>query len=584
VFQFGLHGISVSQTGNAVNQADLWYDYSVGLINNPKCSGTVTEATMNFQSYAYGKNHWLLEPDLKHILRRYWAGLAGRDEALSAFGALAGGRAYQVADWVDRAAPPELVMHDLDGRRVDRARLDPAHAELLIELAAINRPPYEGGSWHEHFALGFLLADPGLYCSLIVTNQTAYAIYKYAPEHAHWLEKLFSGQAWGATWMTETQGGSDLGANKTIALAEGHAWRLYGEDKYFASNAGLADLAIVTARPQGAPPGPKGLALFLLPRLDAAGQLNYHLRRFKRKSATRAVPSGEVELNHSLAYLVGQAELGIYYTLENLTVSRLANAIGAMGLARKAHLESLFRTRARAAFGKALREHPLVRLDLTDMAVRTAGGLALAFHAIQAFDQAWTERPPYTAAYHYARFLSHLAKNRTADHAAAVTQLAMELFGGLGFLEDFAVSRLHREALVTAIWEGTSNIQALDLLEAMHKKGAHEPFLDEMIPLLERAGAPAAQHARDEIEKTLGLLGRLAPLEAQWHAKRALARLADAAQVALLYALADAAGERYAKLAELYAARFLVGENYPVWALQDEQVWGLIQDWQVAAT
>lgn len=531
---------------------------------------------MDFQSYAYGQNHWLLEPDLKHILRRYWPGLSQRQASLERFGALAGGRAYLVADWVDRTAPPELVMHDLDGQRIDRARLDPAHAELLVELAAINRPPYEGGSWHEHFALGYLLADPGLYCTLIVTNQTAYAIYKYAPEHGHWLEKLFSGQAWGATWMTETQGGSDLGANKTIALAEGEAWRLYGEDKYFASNAGLADLAIATARPQGAPAGPKGLALFLVPRLDAAGQLNYRLRRFKRKSATRAVPSGEVEFNHTLAHLVGQAELGIYYTLENLTVSRLANAIGAMGLARKAHLESLFRAQARTAFGKPLREHPLVRLDLTDMAVRTAGGLALAFHAIQAFDQAWTERPPYTAAYHYARFLSHLAKNRTADHAAAVTQLAMELFGGLGFLEDYAVSRLHREALVTAIWEGASNIQALDLLEAMHKKGAHEPFLDEMIPLLEKAGTPAALNARDEMQQTLGLLGSLAPAEAQWHAKHALARLADAAQVALLYALAETAGERYAKLADLYAARFLAGQNYPAWAMGDAQIWDLI--------
>jgi hypothetical protein len=210
------------------------------------------------------------------------------------------------------------------------------------------------------------------------------------------------------------------------------------------------------------------------------------------------------------------------------------------------------------------------------MAVRTAGGLALAFHAIHHFDQAWTERPPYTAAYHYTRFLSHLAKNRTADHAAAVTQLAMELFGGLGFLEDFAVSRLHREALVTAIWEGASNIQALDLLEAMHKKGAHELFLDEIIPLLERAGTSAADLARREMEQPLDLLGRLAAPEAQWHAKHALARLADAAQVALLYALTETAGERYSKLAELYAARFLAAENYPDWALRDEQIWRLI--------
>jgi acyl-CoA dehydrogenase len=528
---------------------------------------------MNFQSYAYGKNHWLLEPDLKTILGRYWPELTQHEAELEQFGALAGGRAYEIADWVDRSAPPELVMHDLDGRRVDRARLDPAHAQLLQDLAWINRPPYQGGSWQHHFALGYLLADTGLYCTLIVTNQTAYAIYKYAPEHQDWLEKLLSGQAWGATWMSETQGGSDLGANNTLARQEGGVWRLYGIDKYFASNAGLADLAVVTARPEGAPAGPKGIALFLLPRLDEQGQLNFTVRRFKRKSATRAVPSGEVELAGSLAYLVGKPEMGIYYTLEDLTVSRLANAVGAMGLARKAHLEALFRVRERTAFGKALVAHPLVRYDLTDLAVRTAGGLALAFHAIQAFDQAWNEHPPYTSAYHYARFLSHLAKNRTADHATYATQLAMELFGGVGFMEDFAISRLHREALVTAIWEGTSNIQALDLLEVMHKKGAHEPFLDEFLPLLAQANTPAARLASKRLQETLMQLGSLPPQQAQWVSKDALARLADAAQVALLYALAQSGGERYARLAECYTARFLRNEPYPTWALDDQELW-----------
>jgi alkylation response protein AidB-like acyl-CoA dehydrogenase len=533
---------------------------------------------MHFQSYAHGKNHWLLEPDLAHILRRYWVDFSAHEGELTWFGDLAGGRAYEVADWVDRAAPPELVPHDLDGRRIDRARLDPTHARLLQELAFINRPPYDGGSWHHHFTLGYLLADPGLYCTLIVTNQTAYAIHKYAPEQEAWLHRLLSGEAWGATWMTETQGGSDLGANRTIALQEGGAWRLYGEDKYFASNAGLADLALVTARPQGAPPGPKGIALFLAPRLDEEGELNYHVRRFKRKSATRAVPSGEVEFDGSLAYLVGEAGQGIYYTLENLTVSRLANAVGAMGLARKAHLESLFRTQSRTAFGKALCEHPLVRYDLTDLAVRTAGGLALAFHAIQAFDKAWMERPPYSSDYHYARFLSHLTKNRTAEHAAHCTQLGMEVFGGIGFLEDFAISRLHRESLVTAIWEGSSNIQALDMLEAMQKKGAHEPFLDEFLPFFERLSTPAARLANQQMQATLAQLSALPPSQAQWRGKHALGRLADAAIVGLLYGLAEAGGERYAKLASLYAAHFLSGEAYPDWVLEDRQVWWPLPD------
>ena len=310
-----------------------------------------------------------------------------------------------------------------------------------------------------------------------------------------------------------------------------------------------------------------------MPRLNDRGQLNYGVRRFKDKSATRAVPSGEVEFDGAQAFLVGEAALGIYYTLETLTVSRLANAAGALGLARKAHLESLYRAQARSAFGRPIVDHPLVRYDLTDLAVRTAAGSALLFHAVEKFDRAWHETPPYSDRYHYARFLSHLAKNRTAQHGAAATQLAMEVFGGLGFLDDFGIARLQREALVTLIWEGTSNIQALDLLEAMRKKNAHEDFLDEMLPLLKRAGTPEADRARQRLQETLTHLASLAVEDAQWFSKEALTSLADAAQVALLYDLAQHAGERYAKLAALYARRFIEHEPYPAWALNDREVW-----------
>jgi acyl-CoA dehydrogenase len=154
----------------------------------------------------------------------------------------------------------------------------------------------------------------------------------------------------------------------------------------------------------------------------------------------------------------------------------------------------------------------------------------------------------------------------------------MELFGGLGFLEDYAVSRLHREALVTSIWEGASNIQALEMLEAMQKKGAHEAFLDEFVPMLERAGTPAASLARDRLQATLDELSGLPPRQAQWQAKAALATLADAAQVALLYDLAESdvpasASQRYARLAELYAAHFLQGQPYPATVLDERALW-----------
>jgi acyl-CoA dehydrogenase len=532
---------------------------------------------MRYQAYTYAMNHWDLEPDLKPILRKYWPEIENHGEVFHSFGRLVGERVLEVADLIDQQ-PPQLIMHDLDGVRVDRARLDPAHAALLQDLAFINRPPYEGGSWHHHFALGFLLADPGLYCTLIVTNQTAYAIHKYAPDQKYWLEKLLSGQSWGATWMTETQGGSDLGANTTRARKVKDIWRLDGDEKYFASNAGLADLALVTARPLRGAAGPKGLALFLVPRLNREGELNFRVRRYKRKSATRAVPTGEVEFEDSEAYLVGEVKKGIYYTLETLTVSRIANAIGAMGLARKAHLEALMRVKVRSAFGKRLIDHPLVRRDLTDMAVRTAGGLALIFHTVNAFEKAWHDRPPYTEKYHYARFLSHLAKNRTADHAAATTQLAMELFGGLGFLDEYAVARFQREALITPIWEGTSNIQALDMLEVMAKKGAHESFLDEMNSILGEIDSPEIHLARKSLEITLEHLAELSPAEAQWHSKDTLTVLADIAQIALLYSLGEKMGERYKKLSRLYAVRFLRGEAYPDWALEDEEIWNPTPD------
>ena len=169
--------------------------------------------------------------------------------------------------------------------------------------------------------------------------------------------------------------------------------------------------------------------------------------------------------------------------------------------------------------------------------------------------------------------LSHLAKNRTAEHAADCTLLAMELFGGLGFLDEVAVARFHREALVTPIWEGTSNIQAIDMLEAMAKKGAHEPFLDEFLPMLDSAGTPEAANAKQSIQQELAKLGSLGSREVQWHSKDSLRALADSAQVALLYALAEKGGERYAKLASLYAHRFVMKEPYPNWALEESELW-----------
>ena len=523
-------------------------------------------------SYAYGTNHFDRDPDLAAVLGAFWKDFPAHRDELHRFGAFAGEDVYETVYHVDHEAAPVLVTHDLDGRRVDRARLSPAERVVLKAAAHVNRPPYEGGSWHHHFALGYLIGDPGLYCVLTITNQTIYGIHKYAPEHAAAKEAMLDGKAFGATWMTEIQGGSDLGANVTVARRDGDTWRLTGE-KYFASGAGLADYALVTARPEGAREGAKGLALFLVPRLDRAGNLNFLVRRLKDKSATRAVPTGEVDLAGTEAHLIGREQDGVYLTLEILNVSRLANAVGAMATAKKAHLEVLERIRRRSAFGRALRDHPLIRRDLTDLAVRSAGGLALAFRAVEQFDRCWKERRPYPPSYHYARFLIHLAKNRTAEHAAAMTSLAMELFGGLGFLEEYAVARWHREALITPIWEGPSNIQALDFLETVQKYRAHELFLDDVVPRLEGMPGEMPRLAKTAAEDAVRSLTSGSPAEVTWQAKHAMTRIADAETVALLYGLAEKGGPRYERLAELYGRRFLLNEEYPSWAMDKESVW-----------
>lgn len=523
-------------------------------------------------SYAYGTNHFDRDPDLAAVLGRFWRDFAAHRDELRRFGQFAGEDVYEAVYHVDHDAAPVLVTHDLDGKRVDRARLSPAERVVLKAAAHINRPPYDGGSWHHHYALGYLLGDPGLYCVLTITGQTVYAIHKYAPAFASWKEEMLEGRAFGATWMTEIQGGSDLGANVTVARREGETWRLAGE-KYFASGAGLADYAVVTARPQGAGAGAKGLALFLVPRLNSSGSLNFTVRRLKDKSATRAVPTGEVDLNGSEAHLLGREEEGVYLTLEVLNVSRLANAVGAMATAKKAHLEVLERVRRRTAFGRTLRDHPLIRRDLTDLAVRAAGGLALTFRAVEQFDRVWRERRPYSPAYHYARFLIHLAKNRTAEHAAAMTSLAMELFGGLGFLEEYAVARWHREALITPIWEGPSNIQALDFLESIQKHHAHESFLADVVPRLEATEGEVPRLARDAAEAAIQDLQAAPAIEVTWRAKHAMTRIADAATVAILLDIAETGGPRYEQLAELYGKHFLTGDEYPSWAMDKEGLW-----------
>ena len=519
-------------------------------------------------SHAYGRNHFSIDRPLQEMLRVH----LGKLPDLTRLGEFVGKELYEVADYVDKFGHPELITWSVDGERVDRTWMAPSEMRVLDWLmreAAVNQGPYRRGDWFGHFAGLYLIADPGVGCIITVTNQTAYAVYKYGDAEAKaYLPGLIGEEQpirYGATWFTEIQGGSDLGANRVKAESHDGRWTVDGDTKYFASNAGLAELALVTARVEGGGTGVKGLGLFLVPERTRDGKRNFRVRRLKEKSGTVGVPTGEVEFARSEALLLGAPEKGVYYTLENLMVSRLANSVAALGIARKAYLEAYYYAQARTAFGRRLIDHPLVRRDLLDLEVAIEGSLALTFRAIEGFQQAWTDEPPYHPTYHFARLLAHITKNVTADMAAEVTRAAMELHGGLGFLREFPVERWHREALITPIWEGPSNIQALDLLEVIAKKGAHQLLLEELKQHESevRVGRETYVLARDRIETTLGSLGASSETEAQFFGKDILNDLGHAIATAQLVRIANAlTSPRFARVAALYARRYLERKRY----------------------
>jgi acyl-CoA dehydrogenase len=217
------------------------------------------------------------------------------------------------------------------------------------------------------------------------------------------------------------------------------------------------------------------------------------VRRLKDKIATRSVPTGEVELKDSEAHLLGTADAGVYLILEVLNLSRVANSVVAVALAQRAMAEALSYAEQRDAFGKKIVEHPLLRHQFEERlkALRTA--FALAWESVELLNEVWLERLPYSERYHLFRLVAHLAKYWTAEFAVDTAKWAMEVHGGLGVLGEYGAERWLREAMILAIWEGTSHRQMLDGLEVMERKQAHKL-------LFRRLGEIAPEHELVERE------------------------------------------------------------------------------------
>jgi alkylation response protein AidB-like acyl-CoA dehydrogenase len=315
---------------------------------------------------------------------------------------------------------------------------------------------------------------------------------------AHLVARDAAGAWTSGQWMTERQGGSDVGSNAVVAKRDGDHWRLFGR-KFFCSNIGC-EVALALARPEGGAPGTRGLALFLVRRDGPEGRRNrYRIDRLKDKLGTRAMATGEVTLEGAHAELVGEVERGFAQMTAMLNITRLHNAITAAAIMRRAVMLASAYAAERETFGRKLEEHPLHREVLGQMAAEADGALYLTMRMAQLLGriEAGTAGAAELALF---RVGIALAKLYTAKQAVAVASEAIECFGGQGYMEDTGLPRLLRDAQVLPIWEGTTSVLSLDVLRVLRKSDVLEAVGAELM----RLDAPERDCALDLAKKTLG--------------------------------------------------------------------------------
>ena len=477
---------------------------------------------------AHGQNLYDADPVLARLLPLYLPAdlLAHLQPTLQRLGGLAGGVLDTLAHSADRN-PPTLQHRSRSGIDDQRITKHPDYVALEqmafseLGLAAMS---HRGGvlGWPQpmpaaaKYALTYLFvqAEFGLCCPLSMTDSLARTLRKFGSPAlvARYLPGLttqaFDDLQQGAMFMTEQGAGSDVAATTTratpVSTPDGDAYQLHG-DKWFCSNPD-AGLAMVLARIDGAPAGMAGVSLFLLPRRLPDGSANsYRILRLKDKLGTRSMASGEIRLDGAQAWLVGEAGRGFQQMADMVNNSRLSNGMRAAGLMRRALTEALFVARERRAFGQRLIDLPLMRRQLLKLMLPTEQARCMLFQTAEALRRADADE---AGAYPLARILTPLIKFRACRDARRVTADAMEVRGGCGYIEEWADPRLVRDAHLGSIWEGTSNIVALDVIRAIRREGALPVLQQHWQGLL--ADTPLHPAARAVFDTTLARVAAVA--------------------------------------------------------------------------
>jgi len=478
---------------------------------------------------------WAEDLALQEAVRR--EGAASFAKPLQHYGKLAGGDLYSAGFDANRQRPL-LRTHDAQGHRIDTVDFHPAYHQLMATakthgVAGLSWQSGQPGAHVARAALSYLhhQAEAGTSCPLTMTH-AAVPVLRQVPALAEWADKAAApfydprdlpvGDKPGITvgmGMTEKQGGSDVRSNTTRAtpLAGEGEYSLVGHKWFF--SAPMSDGWLVLAQ------APGGLSCFLMPRRLACGRRNaFHLMRLKDKLGDWANASSEVEFCGAWARRVGEEGRGVATIIEMVMLTRLDCMLGAAAQMRMALAQALHHARQRRSFGKRLVEHALMANVLADLAIESEAATVFALRVARAVDAA--PRDPAEAA--LARIATALGKFWVCKRAPGFVNEAQECLGGAGYVEESMLPRLYRQAPLNSIWEGSGNVQCLDVLRAL----AREPQSRDAL-LGELQGA-AGMHAGYDaaLQRAVDGLADTAVEEGQ--ARRTSAALAVLLQAAIL--------------------------------------------------
>jgi acyl-CoA dehydrogenase len=555
-----------------------------------------------------GINFYSADPDLSFLLKRH---LSAEDDhraqaILIEMGAVASQKMDRLAELANRQGPV-LVQFDKKGQRVDEVIFHPAYHELEriayqdFAIAACSHREYALG-WPGRvpqpvkFALGYLgmQAESGVFCPVAMTDAMARALERYASEalKRRFLPPLtaltIDELQQGAMFLTEKQGGSDVGLTTTVAKLRSYSgdgfqpeWELWG-DKWFCSNVS-ADIILTLARPEGAPAGTRGLGLFLVPKTLEDGTRNaYTINRLKDKLGTRSLATGEVTLHGAQAYQVGALNRGFVQMTEMINLTRIWAAIGSLAAMRRSFLEALIHIRSRVAFGRTLADHPLMRRQLVDLLVEVEGCAALAFETAAVLER--VDRHGAEEDHRLLRILTPLGKYYIPKRGEYVTLEALEMRGGNGYVEDWVNPRLLRDSIVNVVWEGASNVIVLDVARAIAREGAAAALFamlhQRLQSLQQPVVVPVAQQVQELVHQLAERLQDLASLDsdnAQLPLRGLVERMAQLTITSLLLEQAEAellrgpegTGKRKWLVALLYLHRHVL-VHPDGWAADDD--------------